>query len=213
MSHFPPIARVGPLYVPGETGCFACQEIAYRRDYPLFDVAVEQRRAKPSPAATLGPACGLIGGQIGMEVMHLLTGLAKPSTQGVAHIYDLRTMEVEREAVVPEPELPGLRRDGAPAPKVRRSRMEADGRVGCRRMRLSTTLVFLASPQRCCSGCGGSVDSTDQPAQRRCHGEELRLEVRVAWIASPACRHPQGASRWGCSVGSYRCQAVVTDRG
>jgi len=25
MSHFPPIARVGPLYVPGKTGCFACQ--------------------------------------------------------------------------------------------------------------------------------------------------------------------------------------------
>ena len=41
--------------------------------------------------------------------MHLLTGLAEPSTPGVAHIYDLRTMEVEREPVVPEPELPGLR--------------------------------------------------------------------------------------------------------
>ena len=65
MSHFPPIARVGPLFVPGETGCFACQETAYRREYPLFDVAIEQRRAKPSPAATLGPACGLIGGQVG----------------------------------------------------------------------------------------------------------------------------------------------------
>jgi bacteriocin biosynthesis cyclodehydratase domain-containing protein len=106
MSHFPPIARVGPLYVPGETGCFACQETAYRRQYPLFDVAVEQRRAQPSPAATLGPACGLIGGQVGMEVMHHLTGLARPATQGVAHIYDLRTMEVERDEVVPEPDCP-----------------------------------------------------------------------------------------------------------
>ena len=106
MSHFPPIARVGPLYVPGATGCFACQETAYRREYPLFDVAVEQRRAQPSPAATLGPACGLIGGQVGMEVMHLLTGLAEPATLGVAHIYDLRTMEVKREAVVPEPGCP-----------------------------------------------------------------------------------------------------------
>ncbi len=106
MSHFPPIARVGPLYVPGETGCFVCQEAAYRREYPLFDVAVEQRRAQPSPAATLGPACGLIGGQVGLEVMHLLTGLSRPSTQGVAHIYDLRTMEVKREPVVPEPGCP-----------------------------------------------------------------------------------------------------------
>jgi bacteriocin biosynthesis cyclodehydratase domain-containing protein len=106
MSHFPPIARVGPLYVPGVTGCFSCQEIAYRREYPLFDVAIEQRRAKASPAATLGPACGLIGGQVGLDIMHLLTGLADPSTLGVAHIIDLRTMEAEREPVVPEPSCP-----------------------------------------------------------------------------------------------------------
>jgi molybdopterin-synthase adenylyltransferase len=106
MSHFPPIARVGPLYVPGKTGCFACQEIAYRRQYPLFDVAVEQRRAKASPAATLGPACEMIGGHVALDVLHLLTGLAEPSSLGIAHISDLRTMEVEREAVVPEPDCP-----------------------------------------------------------------------------------------------------------
>jgi bacteriocin biosynthesis cyclodehydratase domain-containing protein len=106
MSHFPPIARVGPLYVPGVTGCYACQETAYRRTYPLYDVAIEQQRAKGSPAATLGPACSLIGGQIGLDVMHLLTGLAQPSTLGVAHVYDLRTMEVEHEPVVPEPGCP-----------------------------------------------------------------------------------------------------------
>lgn len=106
MSHFPPIARVGPLYAPGRTGCYACQEISYRRSYPLFDVAIEQRRAKSSPAATLGPACGLIGGQVALDIMHHLTGLADPSTLGVGHIYDLRTMKVEHEPVVPEPECP-----------------------------------------------------------------------------------------------------------
>jgi bacteriocin biosynthesis cyclodehydratase domain-containing protein len=106
MSHFPPVARVGPLYVPGVTGCYACQEAGYRRTYPLYDVAMEQQRRKASPAATLGPACGLIGGQIGLDVMHLLTGLAQPSTLGIGHIYDLRTMEVEHEPVVPEPGCP-----------------------------------------------------------------------------------------------------------
>lgn len=106
ISHFPPIARVGPLYVPGETGCFACQEASYRRSYPLFDIAIEQRRAQPSPAATLGPACGLIGSQVGLEAMHHITGLAKPATLGAAHIYDLRTMELKREPVVPEPGCP-----------------------------------------------------------------------------------------------------------
>lgn len=124
MSHFPPIARVGPLYVPGVTGCFACQETAYRREYPLFDVAVEQRRAQPSPAATLGPACGLIGGQVGMEVMHLLTELAEPATLGAAHIYDLRTMELKREAVVPEPGCPVC---GHLQPAERRSEARESG--------------------------------------------------------------------------------------
>ena len=106
MSHFPPIARVGPFFVPGTTGCYICQEIAYRREYPLFDVALEQRRAKPPQSAMLGPACGMIGGQVALEVMHLLTGLAKPSTLGTALMYDLRTMEIERERVVPEPDCP-----------------------------------------------------------------------------------------------------------
>ncbi len=106
MSHFPPIARVGPLYVPGVTGCYACQEIGYRRSYPLFDEAMAQQRGKASSAGTLGPACELIGGQVSIDAMHLLTGLAKPSTLGAIHIYDLRTMEVEHESISPEPDCP-----------------------------------------------------------------------------------------------------------
>lgn len=106
MSHYPPVARAGPLYVPGQTGCFTCQTIAFRREYPLYDVAVEQRKGKPSPAATLGPACGLVGGLVGAEVMHFLTGLISPSMLGAGYIFDLRTMEVERFEVVPEPDCP-----------------------------------------------------------------------------------------------------------
>ncbi|HEX7245373.1 MAG TPA: ThiF family adenylyltransferase [Solirubrobacterales bacterium] len=106
MSHFPPVARVGPMYVPGVTGCFVCQEIGYRRAFPLFDHAMEQQRGQDSPAATLGPACSLIGGQVGLDVMHHLTGLADPSTLGVGHIYDLRTMVLEREPVVPADDCP-----------------------------------------------------------------------------------------------------------
>jgi len=106
MSHSPPIARVGPFYIPGETGCYACQEISYRRSYELFDAVVQQLRAKSSPAATLGPACALIGGQVALDVMHYLTGLAKPSTLGTGHIYDLRTMQCKHEEITPEPTCP-----------------------------------------------------------------------------------------------------------
>jgi molybdopterin-synthase adenylyltransferase len=106
MSHFPPVARVGPLYVPEETGCFLCQEAAYRRDYPLFDIALEQLRGKDSPAATLGPGAGLVGNLVALEILHYLTGLAKPATLGTAVTVDLRTLTVEREAVPREPGCP-----------------------------------------------------------------------------------------------------------
>jgi bacteriocin biosynthesis cyclodehydratase domain-containing protein len=104
MSHYPPIARVGPFYIPGQTGCFACQEIRYRREYPLYDVAVEQQRAKPTPAATLGPACGLVGSLAAAEIMHFLTGLTTPTMLGAGYTFDLRTLEVERYEVVAEPD-------------------------------------------------------------------------------------------------------------
>jgi molybdopterin-synthase adenylyltransferase len=106
MSHFPPVARVGPLYVPGETGCFLCQEVTYRRDYPLFDSAIEQLRGKGSPAATLGPGAGLVGNLVALEVLHFLTRLAKPTTLGTAVTVDLRTLAVEREEVPQEPGCP-----------------------------------------------------------------------------------------------------------
>lgn len=106
MAQIPPTVRVGPFYVPGVTGCHQCQRIAWRREYPLFDIAVEQRKGKPYTAATLGPASGLIGAQIGMDVLHFITGLAQPASLGTACLYDLRTMEVKRERVVREPDCP-----------------------------------------------------------------------------------------------------------
>ncbi len=58
------------------------------------------------------------------------------------------------------------------------------------------------------AGCGdSSEDATTAPVQ------STEQEVRSAFLANPDCEPPGGASRWGCSVGSYRCQGVVTDRG
>lgn len=106
MAQIPPTVRVGPFYVPGITGCHECQRIAWRREYPLFDVAIEQRKGKPYTAATLGPASGFIGAQIGMDVLHFITGLAEPASLNTACLYDLRTMKVRREQVAREPNCP-----------------------------------------------------------------------------------------------------------
>jgi bacteriocin biosynthesis cyclodehydratase domain-containing protein len=103
MSHSPPKARVGPFYVPGRTGCYSCQEVGYKRTFPLFDLMVEQLGATPSPSSVVGPACAHIGAHVALDLMHFLTGIAPPSTLGSAYIYDLRTMDRERKAVVKEP--------------------------------------------------------------------------------------------------------------
>ncbi|HKP21867.1 MAG TPA: TOMM precursor leader peptide-binding protein [Thermoleophilaceae bacterium] len=103
MSHFPPFARVGPLYVPGETGCFNCQERAYRLSYELYDHIVEQRRGFVSPAGTLGPVCALVGGQVALDVVHQLTGLCEPASKGRVRVFDTRTLEVSDEPVPRDP--------------------------------------------------------------------------------------------------------------
>jgi bacteriocin biosynthesis cyclodehydratase domain-containing protein len=116
MSQLPPLVRVGPLYVPGETGCYGCQDIRYRREYPLYETAIDQLRGRESPAPSLGPPCGVIGGMVAMDVVHFLTGLASPATFGVGYTIDLRTMAMEREEIVAEPDCPvcGGSPEGAP---------------------------------------------------------------------------------------------------
>ena len=99
MSHSPPVARIGPLYVPGTTGCFECQEATYRERFQLYDELVDQRRGRPSQAATLGPVCAFVGGQVALETLHAVTGLCPPASLGTAIVYDLRTMSVARERV------------------------------------------------------------------------------------------------------------------
>jgi hypothetical protein len=80
-------------------------------------------------------------------------------------------------------------------------------------MRLATTLVFLTLAGALLCGCGGSGGSTTRTPTPPAGVGAARAEVQAEWHESPDCKHPPGASRWGCSVGPYRCQAVVTDRG
>jgi hypothetical protein len=63
-------------------------------------------------------------------------------------------------------------------------------------------------------GCGDTQEATTSDPVDRGGGFSEKVErVRSAWERSGSCARPPGASRWGCSVGSYRCQGVVTGRG
>lgn len=77
-------------------------------------------------------------------------------------------------------------------------------------MRLAASLATLALAAALLFGCGGSGETT---SSHSIDGSSSAQEVRSAWERAPDCKHPPGASRWGCSVGPFRCQGVVTDRG
>jgi len=77
-------------------------------------------------------------------------------------------------------------------------------------MRLATLLSVLAL-FAALSGCGSSDETTGTIVPVPAAGSNA--QVRAAWERSPDCERPPGASRWGCSVGSFRCQSVVSDRG
>jgi bacteriocin biosynthesis cyclodehydratase domain-containing protein len=103
MSQHPPLVRVGPTYLPGTTGCLACQEAAYRRRFPLFDAA-RAALSDSSPAATYAPACGLIGSLVANEAIAHLTGLAPVACAGRATVIDLTTLAVSHEDVPRDPD-------------------------------------------------------------------------------------------------------------
>ena len=65
----------------------------------MYDALVAQRSATESPAATFGPACGLIASQAVIDVVHHLTGLCRPASEGRALMIDLRTLELDPEPV------------------------------------------------------------------------------------------------------------------
>jgi bacteriocin biosynthesis cyclodehydratase domain-containing protein len=98
MSQHPPLVRVGPTYVPGRTGCFACQEAEHRARYPLYDAALASLSAE-SPAATYAPACGVIGALVANEAIAHLTGIVPMACRGQAAVLDLRTLTVRHEPV------------------------------------------------------------------------------------------------------------------
>jgi bacteriocin biosynthesis cyclodehydratase domain-containing protein len=98
----PPIVKVGPIYWPGRSACFACHEQALRATSSHYDDYVEHAQGATLRSATLGPASGIVGAMLGMELLHLLTG-AEPATLGAAIVVDLRTLQTERTEV---PRLP-----------------------------------------------------------------------------------------------------------
>jgi molybdopterin-synthase adenylyltransferase len=94
----PPVLKIGPIYWPGRSACFACHETALRAASPHYDPYVEHAQAAVPRSATLGPASGIVGSMLALELFHLLVG-ARPPTLGAAVTIDMRTLVTRREEV------------------------------------------------------------------------------------------------------------------
>jgi hypothetical protein len=80
-------------------------------------------------------------------------------------------------------------------------------------MRSAIPLAVVLALALLLGGCGGSADETTGASTAPQDAAAVTRQVRAEWARNPDCRRPTGASRWGCSVGGYRCQSVVSDRG
>lgn len=76
-------------------------------------------------------------------------------------------------------------------------------------MRLATPILILVL-LAALAGCGSSEETSGTETVRP---TETTTELRAAFLRAPNCGRPGEASRWGCRIGPYGCQAVVTDRG
>jgi hypothetical protein len=77
-------------------------------------------------------------------------------------------------------------------------------------MRVAAALALIALGALPLGGCGGSGDGITSSDTVTFNGAAV---IQAKWERDSDCDRPAGASRWGCSIGSYRCQAVVVDRG
>jgi bacteriocin biosynthesis cyclodehydratase domain-containing protein len=102
----PPLLKVGPTFVPGRGPCFACHERRLAAAFPLYPQVADHRRLHPAPAITLGPASGVVGTLMALEIMHLLVGPGPVATQGRALLIDMQTLEQRWEAFERDPGCP-----------------------------------------------------------------------------------------------------------
>ncbi|MEN3281448.1 MAG: hypothetical protein V7607_2588 [Solirubrobacteraceae bacterium] len=95
----PPLLRIGPTFLPGDGACFACHEDRVRSGFPFYDELADQRRRRPPDATTLGPASGVAGTLLALEVLHLLLGHRPLATHDRALLFDIRTLQMRCEEI------------------------------------------------------------------------------------------------------------------
>ena len=215
LHHDEPLAagRAGrpALCARARTGCFECQDRAYRASSPALRRAGGGRRGRRHPPPPWGRCARSSAGRWPWRRSTCSRGLSPPATLGTAFAYDLRTMEITREVVMRDPECPWC------APTARRTRptcgpsrsardlssmcrvLLPTGGSDTRQIHVAVAPLACATKPRT-SAAGSRV----RLAERRLHrghvllgpGRERRSRSRAGTRASrPAgCRRSTGAS-------------------
>ncbi|MDX3106550.1 HesA/MoeB/ThiF family protein [Nonomuraea angiospora] len=84
------VGLVGPLVVPGRTGCLACQERALAGRYGSAVLPVADNAGRTIPS--FGPLCAIVSGMLASEVIRHLTGTGAPAIEGRSVWLDLLTL-------------------------------------------------------------------------------------------------------------------------
>lgn len=91
---------IGPLHVPGLTGCWECVQAQKRRESWYYDEVFGALARQPVPAPpSLAPMCALVGSLAAYEAIKYLTGFARPSTLGRELAIHTLTMRIEGHVV------------------------------------------------------------------------------------------------------------------
>ncbi|MEW9554340.1 TOMM precursor leader peptide-binding protein [Nonomuraea sp. NPDC050783] len=84
------VGLLGPLVVPGRTGCLACQERALAARYGSATLPAGDNPGRTIPS--FGPLCAIVSGMLAAEVIRHLTGTGAPAVEGRAVWLDLLTL-------------------------------------------------------------------------------------------------------------------------
>lgn len=100
---------VGPLFVPGQTACYACLEsrllshMSFHAEYQEFRSYLEARRATSSPWGGMEPHHQVLAGLATLEATKFLTGYATPTVLGAFVTVDWFALKMQQHHVLRVP--------------------------------------------------------------------------------------------------------------
>ncbi|MFD1931872.1 TOMM precursor leader peptide-binding protein [Nonomuraea mangrovi] len=74
------VGLIGPLVVPGTTGCLACRERTLAERYSSAELPTADNAGRTIPA--FGPLCAAVSGLLAAETVRHLTGTGPPAIEG-----------------------------------------------------------------------------------------------------------------------------------